>query len=61
MLNTFCQAFEDMGIPLAPEKIVGPTTRIPYLGIGIDSVEMMMYITEEKQTRFDCFGVFWLY
>ena len=48
MLNTLCQAFEDMGIPLAPEKIVGPATRIPYLGIGIDSVEMMMYITQEK-------------
>ena len=47
-LNTLCRAFEDMGIPLAPEKIVGPATRIPYLGIGIDSVEMMMFITDEK-------------
>ena len=47
-LNILCQAFQDMGIPLAPEKIVGPTTRIPYLGIGIDSMEMMMFITNEK-------------
>ena len=49
-LQTLCQAFQDMGIPLAPEKIVGPTKKIIYLGVGIDSVLMVMYITEEKYT-----------
>ena len=47
-LNTICQAFEDMGIPLAPDKIFGPCHRLPYLGIIIDSLSMSMEVTEER-------------
>ena len=47
-LVTLCQAFEEMGIPLAVEKIVGPVTCIEFLGTGIDSLAMTMFVTEEK-------------
>ena len=31
------KAFEDLGIPIATEKTIPPTTRLPFLGIIIDS------------------------
>ena len=37
-----------MGIPLAVEKIEGPTTYIIYLGIAINSLDMTIEITPEK-------------
>ena len=50
-LEVLCQAFKDMGIPLALNKIVGPTTCIEFLGTGIDSELMMMFVTEEKYSE----------
>ena len=47
-LDTIRQAFCDMGIPLAPDKIFGPCHRLPYLGILIDSVAMTMEVTVER-------------
>ena len=47
-LDTICKAFEDMGIPLAPDKVFGPCHRLPYLGIVIDSISMTMELTEER-------------
>ena len=47
-LKTLCQAFEDMGIPLAEDKIIGPSTCIIYLGIGINSMKLTMYIAKDK-------------
>ena len=32
--------FNRLGVPLAPEKIVGPTTELTYLGIVIDTEKM---------------------
>ena len=44
--------FEDvcakLGVPLAKEKSVGPTTEIVYLGLKIDSVKQTVSIPEEK-------------
>ena len=37
-----------MGIPLAEEKIISPCTYIIFLGIGIDSISLTMYIEQEK-------------
>ena len=31
-------AFSELGVPLAPNKVIGPTQRITYLGIEIDTV-----------------------
>ena len=36
-MSTFQRAFTLLGVPLAPDKIVGPTTSLTYLGIDIDS------------------------
>ena len=47
-LNTLCQAFHDMGIPLADNKVIGPTLNIIYLGIGINSASLTMYVTDER-------------
>ncbi len=35
--------FHRLGIPLAPEKMVGPTTELTYLGIVIDSAAMVTH------------------
>ena len=47
-LRRICQAFKELGIPLALEKIFGPLHRIIYLGIIIDSIAMTMEVTEER-------------
>ena len=40
--------FERLGVPLAPEKIVGPTTTLVYLGIEIDAENMLLRLPEDK-------------
>ncbi|OWA55484.1 hypothetical protein BV898_19870 [Hypsibius exemplaris] len=41
---------DDIGLPLAPEKTMGPTTTLPFLGIMIDSVKRTLSIPTEKVT-----------
>ena len=40
--------FHRLGIPLAPEKMVGPTTELTYLGIVIDSAAMVTRLPQDK-------------
>ena len=40
--------FERLGVPLAPEKIVGPTTTLIHLGIEIDAENMILRLPEDK-------------
>ena len=47
-LATIISAFRELAIPLAEDKIEGPLTRITYLGIMIDSVNMSIEITAER-------------
>ena len=47
-LTTVINAFNDMGIPLAPGKIEGPSTSLIYLGILINSILMLMQVPHEK-------------
>ena len=47
-LDTVCQAFQEMGIPLAKDKIVGPVQKLTYLGIEINSQDLTIEITEER-------------
>ena len=42
------QAFKDLGIPVADEKTIGPTTALVYLGILIDSMYLTMSVPERK-------------
>ena len=36
--------FEALGVPLAPDKIEGPSTVFTFLGIEIDSVNMIIHL-----------------
>ena len=42
------KVFQKLGIPLAPEKVVYPTTVLTFLGIEIDSKKMELRLPEEK-------------
>ena len=41
-------AFDELGVPLAPEKIIGPSSSLTYLGIEIDSVAQVIRLPDEK-------------
>ena len=41
-------AFSELGVPLALEKIIDPSTKITYLGIEIDSVANSIRLPMEK-------------
>ena len=47
-MRTTCEVFARLGIPLAPEKMEGPTTRLTFLGIEIDSETMSLRLPQEK-------------
>ena len=50
-LLTFKSICRSLGVPLAPEKTVGPATSLPFLGIGLDTIEMQTTIPPDKITR----------
>ena len=39
---------EDMGFPVAPDKVVGPSTTLTFLGIKLESVSMVMRLPRSK-------------
>ncbi len=41
----------DLGVPLHPDKCEGPTTRLDFLGMGLDTVLMIIYVPLEKKIR----------
>ena len=47
-METAKKAFNWLGVPLASEKIEGPTTKITYLGIEIDSVTFTIRLPPDK-------------
>ena len=47
-LHTIIQAFKDLGVPLAEEKIEGPVTLLVYLGIVINSLNMTIEVPEDN-------------
>lgn len=48
IMNTFISCAGQMGFPIASEKTVWPTTRIVYLGLELDSIEMVVRMPIEK-------------
>ena len=47
-LEIICQAFHGMNIPLAEDKILGPATKVIYLGIEIDSTNLTISVPADK-------------
>lgn len=47
-LQTFKDAFSHLNIPIQEDKLVGPSTKITYLGIQIDTVTFTVSIPEDK-------------
>ena len=47
-LDNIIQAFQDLNIPLAEDKIEGPSTLLTYLGIVINSLRMTIEVPDEK-------------
>ena len=45
---TMHQACDKMGLPTEPEKDEGPATRMPFLGIELDSMAMEIWLPPEK-------------
>ena len=48
-IDTIIQLCEDLGVPLALKKLIRPTTKLTYLGIGIDSTSLMTFVTPERK------------
>ncbi|KAK3104130.1 hypothetical protein FSP39_024643 [Pinctada imbricata] len=47
-MNCYRSLCSDLGVPLAEEKTLGPATRINFLGLEIDTLEMMVRIPADK-------------
>ena len=47
-MQTTINLFDKLGVPLAPDKIVNPTTTIVYLGIELDSTLMELRLPKDK-------------
>ena len=49
--QTIFQVCQELGIPLAPHKTVGPTTCLIFLGIEIDTMRMELRLPHEKLSK----------
>ena len=45
---TLLNVFRYLNIPVAEDKLLGPTTKLPYLGIEINTVDMRLAVPAEK-------------
>ena len=43
--------FSELGVPLAPDKVIGPVTKLTYLGIEIDSVSLTIRLPVDKMSK----------
>ena len=50
-LDILMQLCNDLGVPLALEKVEGPSTIISFLGILLDTVRMVIRLPEDKLVR----------
>jgi hypothetical protein len=48
ILDKFLQICQDIGVPIAPEKTMGPLTALPFAGIDLDTVAMRASIPQDK-------------
>ena len=54
-LDTFFMLCSYLGIPMAPERTVGPSTTIAFAGIELDTVLMEARLPQEKLDKCCCF------
>jgi hypothetical protein len=47
-MNTFTEVCSQLGVPIADDKTEGPSTRITYLGLLIDTENILIQIPDEK-------------
>ena len=50
-LNTFTQICDELGIPLATEKLEGPSISLTFLGIILDTHRMEIRLSKDKLQR----------
>ncbi|CAC5400947.1 unnamed protein product [Mytilus coruscus] len=48
LMEAFSKVCNELGVPIAENKTIGPATVIPFLGFVIDTVRMMVVIPQEK-------------
>ena len=47
-MNEFSNICDNLNVPIAPEKTIGPTTVLEYLGYTIDTIEMRITLPQDK-------------
>ncbi len=50
-LTTILSVCESLGVPIATEKLEGPTSCLTFLGIEIDTVAEVLWLPEDKLSR----------
>ena len=60
-LDTFMQLCDNLGIPLASEKIEGPSTSLSFLGICLDTACMEIRLPNDKLSRIRLTLAQWLH
>ena len=48
LMTSYSDMCEEIGVPLAPEKTIGPTSYLTFLGLDIDTNAMLVKIPAEK-------------
>ena len=48
LMKIFSQSMEQLGVPLAEEKTEGPTTKLTFIGLELDSQDMVVRLPQEK-------------
>lgn len=51
LMSSFTDLCEDLGVPLAVDKTLGPTTILPFLGFIINTELMLVMIPKEKLSK----------
>ena len=59
-MDLIVDAFEFLGVPIAKDKFEGPSQTMVFLGIEIDSVNMVIRLPQEKQDRLNRSVEVWL-
>ena len=50
-MNTFKQICQELGVPLAEDKSFGPTYKLVFLGLEIDTISQMVRVLEVKSAE----------
>ena len=58
-LRLALKTFQKLGVPVASHKTEGPTTRLTFLGIQLDIVEMSLSLASDKLTRLRALILSW--